>query len=135
MDKDKWEQKYRKHLAQIEKRIDDIVATASDEAAKIAASIKGAKAAKTAKNKAFNFNKYPQANARINKLSKDLRDKLKVTILNGVDNVWGLSNQKNNALCNAVFGHNLGELSGSLARSYYTDNYAAHEAFFFFFFV
>jgi hypothetical protein len=53
-------------------------------------------------DKPFKFSDYPQLNARLNKLLKDLHDKVTVTILNGVTKSWESANVQNDKLVNSV---------------------------------
>lgn len=53
-------------------------------------------------DKPFKFSDYPQLNARLNKLLKDLHDKVTATILNGVTKSWESANVQNDNLVKAV---------------------------------
>jgi len=53
-------------------------------------------------NKPFLFKDYPQLNARLNKLLKDLHDKVNATILNGTAKSWESANVQNDKLVDSV---------------------------------
>ncbi|HWV30638.1 MAG TPA: hypothetical protein VN038_13350 [Dyadobacter sp.] len=53
-------------------------------------------------DKPFKFSDFPQLNARLNKLLKDLHDKVTATILNGIAKSWESANVQNDNLVKAV---------------------------------
>ena len=55
-------------------------------------------------DKPFSFADYPITRARVDKLPSSLKNNVKTVIVNGIDSEWTLSNNKNNELCNTVFG-------------------------------
>jgi len=52
-----------------------------------------------------------------------------VSIINAVRSSWTLSNNKNNELCNHVFGTKADQLSDAMRRRYYSNNDDALQAF------
>ena len=77
----------------------------------------------------FTFEHYPITKQRINTTVERLRDSIKTCVVNGVMSEWTLANNKNNELCNMVFGDNIGKLTQAQYRRYYSTNEAARDAF------
>jgi hypothetical protein len=104
--------------------IDEVYNTAAREAAAIGVSIH-----KINPNRAFSFADYPSTARRIETLLESLKLGLQTVIVNGVHSEWTLANNKNNELCNQVFGDNVGKLPQAAYRRYYSSNPEALEAF------
>lgn len=98
--------------------------TAAQEAAAIGVSIRDVDVSKP-----FSFADYPLTKKRVADLLATLRMQTEVAIVNGVRSEWTLANNKNNELCNRVFGKNVGKLSQAQYRRYYSTNDKAREAF------
>ncbi|MDR1197541.1 MAG: ADP-ribosyltransferase [Prevotellaceae bacterium] len=80
-------------------------------------------------NKPFSFNDYPQIQERLKKLLKSLQGNMQTAIINGVNSEWTLANNKNNALCDRIFGDNNHKLTKEQERRYYSNNDKAREEF------
>ena len=104
--------------------IDEVYNTAAREAAAIGTSIH-----KINPNRAFSFAGYPSTARRIETLLESLKLGLQTVIVNGVRSEWTLANNKNNELCNQVFGNNVGKLPQAAYKRYYSSNPEALEAF------
>jgi hypothetical protein len=120
----KWDKQHLRNLGLTEKQITQIYESAVKEAAAIGVSITDFNP-----DKPFSFSDYPQTKARIDKLIKTLTKDVQTVIVNGVRSGWTLSNNKNNALCDYVFGDNKYKLTKAQERKYYSNNDKAREAF------
>ena len=120
----KWERQHLKNLLSYQAMIDEIYNTAAREAAAIGVSIH-----KINPNRAFSFADYPSTARRIETLLESLKLGLQTVIVNGVRSEWTLANNKNNELCNQVFGDNVGKLPQAAYRKYFSSNPEALEAF------
>lgn len=120
----KWDSKHLKDLERYARQIDAIYQSAVREAASIGTTIPN-----FSPNKPFSFADYPSTRNRVEKLLDGLKSGVKTVILNGVDAEWTLANNKNNELCNLVFGKNANKLSEAQQRRYYRSNGAACDAF------
>lgn len=121
---DEWEKRHRQSLANYERQIDEIFKSAAREAASIV-TVAGI----SAPDKAFSFSDYPVTKKKLEKLLNGLKKKLEITIINGIDAEWSLSNNKNSELANRVFGDNVNNLTEEQSRRYYTTNDNALQAF------
>lgn len=120
----KWEAQHRRDLAALEKQIQKIYEEAVREAASLSALVPF-----NSTNKPFLFKDYPITHQRIEKLLAGLKSDLTAAIVNGVESEWTLANNKNNELCNQVFGDNVGRLTEEQYQRYYSSNPAAMQAF------
>ena len=120
----KWDSKHQKDLERYARQIEAIYQSAVREAAAIGTSISN-----FSPNKPFSFADYPNTRDRVQKLIDGLKSGVQTVILNGVDAEWTLANNKNNELCNFVFGKNANKLSEAQQRRYYRSNGAACDAF------
>jgi hypothetical protein len=120
----KWDKQHLRNLGLTQRQIDKIFDTVLKEAAAIGASLHNVNP-----DKPFSFADYPATKARIEKLIKSLQNDMITAIVNGIRSEWTLANNKNNALCDFVFGDNKGRLSKALERKYYSNNSKALEAF------
>ena len=120
----KWERQHLKNLLSYQAMIEEIYNTAAREAAAIGVSIH-----KINPNRAFSFADYPSTARRIETLLESLKLGLQTVIVNGVRSEWTLANNKNNELCNQVFGDNVGKLPQAAYRKYFSSNPEALEAF------
>lgn len=120
----KWEQQHLKNLLSYQAMIDEVYNTAAREAAAIGVSIH-----KINPNRAFSFADYPSTARRIETLLESLKLGLQTVIVNGVRSEWTLANNKNNELCNQVFGDNVEKLPQAAYKRYYSSNPEALEAF------
>ncbi len=120
----KWERQHLKNLLSYEAMIEEVFNTAAREAAAIGVSIH-----KINTDKAFSFADYPSTARRVETLLESLKLGLQTVIVNGVRSEWTLANNKNNELCNQVFGDNVGKLPKAAYERYYSSNPEALEAF------
>lgn len=118
-----YEQRHNKNLAAYERKVDALYKEAVKEAAKIGVSLTDIFDA----SKPFSFDDYPITKRRLEKLLKELQSGVEAVIVNGVRSEWTLANNKNNELCNQVFGDRV--LSNAERRRYYNNNDKALEAF------
>ena len=119
-----WERKHRANIALYERRIRAIYEAATKEAAAIGASID-----RPLGDELFDFSKFPTAQKRIDELMKKMYAQTRTVIVNGVRSEWTLANNKNDELCRMVFGDNIGRLTQSQYRRYFTNNLEALDAF------
>ncbi len=54
-------------------------------------------------NKTFNLDNYPRQKAELNELITRLHSNIESTVINAINTVWQLSNNKNDALANSYF--------------------------------
>jgi hypothetical protein len=120
----KWDKQHLINLGLTQKQIDSIFDTAVKEAAAIGVSLHDFNP-----DKPFSFADYPKTKARLDKLLKSLQNNVETAIVNGVRSEWTLANNKNNALCDRVFGENKYKLTKEQERRYYSNNGKAHDAF------
>lgn len=120
---DKWEKEHRQKLAQIEKQIMAIYETAIKEAADLGVLVSDIA------DELFRFESYPAMRERVELLFKTLHDRIETTVVNGVESQWTLANNKNNELCQRVFGDSIAFLSVQQQRRYFRNNEAARDAF------
>ena len=123
--RDKYEREHQRRIEEIQRRIDAIYAEAVKEAAAIGVTIDMPADAE----KPFSFDDYPLTEKRVNELLESLRQQLHTAIVNSVRSSWTLANNKNNELCNVVFGSNVGKLTQEQYRRYYSTNDKALDAF------
>lgn len=120
-----YDKTHLRNMAAIGTRIDRIFKKATEEAAKIGASIK----APLPEDRIFSFDDFPATKKQIERLLQALKDSMEVTIVNGVESAWTLSNNKNNALVARIFGENAKNLPEEQYRRYFSTNGAALDAF------
>lgn len=77
----------------------------------------------------FSLDSFPLTKKRIEKLIKELSSGITTTVIDGVKSQWTLANEKNNELCNKIFGELVGKLTKEQKRLYYTSNSKALTAF------
>lgn len=121
---DKWELQHRKDIARYERQIKKIYDEATKEAAKI-----GALVPNFDPNTPFSAKNYPSTAKKIKALLSGLNNDIQIVILNGVESQWTLANNKNNELCNVVFGNAKNYLSEAAQKKYYSNNDKALQAF------
>jgi hypothetical protein len=118
----KYDKQHLRNLAAIEKQIEKIYNIAVKEAAAIATTIY-----EFNPDKPFTFDDYPITKERIDSLLKDMQKKIDVTVKNGIDEAWVLSNAKNDALCDFVLGGYAA--TEEMKKRYYGTREGAKEAF------
>ena len=123
--KDKYDKKYDKELAAILRELDAIYTDLANEIGNIGATYAGS----VDKSVPFVLSKYPLIQKRVEAVIKKLARRMRTTVVNGVRSAWTLANQKNNELCNIVFGEMVKSLTEDQERRYYTSNGAALDAF------
>ncbi len=119
----KYDRRHIQNLAKYERQIQALFEAAAQDAANIAPLI-GALG-----NAPFSWNDYPLARAKIESIIGQLNGDVLTAIVNGVRSEWTLSNDKNDELCNMVFGSRASSLPEAMARRYYSTNEVAREAF------
>ncbi len=119
----KYDKKHLNNLNTYQQRIADIFASAARDAANLSALIGNLG------DKPLSWSDYPLAEAQVNKIIERLNSDLHVAIVNGVRSEWTLSNNKNNELCQQVFGSLSHSLPEQIARRYYSTNGDALDAF------
>ncbi|MDR0711133.1 MAG: hypothetical protein LBF67_02140 [Prevotellaceae bacterium] len=120
----KYDRQHLLNLGLTERQVTAIFDAAVKEAAAIGTSVYD-----FSPEKPFSFADYPNTRARIDKVVKDLKKRVEATVVNGVRSEWTLANNKNNALCDLVFGGNKDKLTKEQERKYYSNNSKALEAF------
>lgn len=119
----KYDKKHLSNLNTYQQRIADIFASAARDAANLSALIG------YLGDKPLSWSDYPLAEAQVNKIIEQLNSDLRIAIVNGVRSEWTLSNNKNNELCQQVFGSLSHSLPEQVARRYYSTNGDALDAF------
>lgn len=122
--KNKYDQQHLRNLSVYELRIDRIYQEAIREAATIGAQIGSVRG-----DGIFSFKDYPATRTRVERLMQTLKNKMLSVVVNGIDAEWSLSNNKNSELARQVFGKNVGRLSQSQYRRYFSTNDAARQQF------
>ena len=120
----KYDRAHLRNLRRYQKQIDAIYAAAVQEAAAIGGLVQNLDP-----DKIFSFADYPITHDRVRKLLGTLASEMEMCIVNGVRSEWTLANNKNNALCDRVFGENKLSLPYEAQRRYYATNDTALEAF------
>ena len=124
MTMNKYDKKHLQDLQTIGKRIERIFIEATKEAARI-----GARIDQIDPERLFSFDDYPSTKKEIDKLLSELASSVEVAIVNGIESAWTLANNKNNELCDVVFGDNVAKLSQDQYRRYYSTNHDAMVAY------
>ena len=122
--KDKHDEQHLKNVQLYLKRIQELYKIASDEASKIGCSINGVDSSKP-----FNFDDYPQTQKKMNALLSKFKKSLEVSIVNGIDAEWALSNSKNDEIVNKAFGSKKNKLTDEQKKRYFNNNEDAKDAF------
>ena len=122
--KNKYDRQHLRNLSVYELRIDRIYQDAIREAAAI-----GAKIGSVRGDGIFRFSDYPATRTRVERLMQTLKNRMQAVVVNGIDAEWTLSNNKNSELARQVFGKNVGRLSQSQYRRYFSTNEEARQAF------
>lgn len=120
----KWEKQHLKNLLSYEAMIDEVYKAAAREAAAIGATLHDFNP-----QRPFSFRDYPSTQRRLKTLLETLRLSLQTVIVNGVRSEWTLANNKNNELCQQVFGDNIGKLPKAAYDRYMSTNPDALDAF------
>lgn len=119
----KHDKQHLRNLARIERMVEALFQAAATDAANLSSLIGELGEA------AFSWDDYPLALAKINEIIDRLNSDVEAAIVNGVRSEWTLSNNKNNELCQRVFGSLAASLPASLARRYFSTNESARDAF------
>ena len=121
---EQYDKQHLRNINQYVRKVDNIYKTLIQEAANIGSNISNINL-----DKPFSFDDYPQTKKRIDELLKKLQTSLQTIIVNGIDSEWTLSNNKNSELARWVFGNNIGKLTQSQYRKYFSTNDKARKAF------
>ena len=79
-------------------------------------------------SKVFSFANYPITKARAQTIENEFRANLNTLITNGINESWDLSNTKNDALVDGIFGSSI-KPSSDLYATYFNNNLEAKNAF------
>lgn len=122
MDKTKyWENRVNRLIRARIKELDRIFAQATQEAARIGASIN------LKSDKPFSFDDYPQTKKIIDDLMGDVRSEMEKTVVYAIDGAWKIANDKEDEFCNTVFAGR--ELTKAQKLRYFDHADKAREAF------
>lgn len=116
---------HQRNLRLIQWRIDRIFAKAAEEAAMIGMTIDSV----LPDGKIFSFDDFPKTKKMIDELIANLSKSVETAIVNGVNEAWNLSNDKNDELTKRVFGKRVGTLSTAQTLRYFNNNESALKAF------
>ena len=94
----------RQHLANVRKYQRQIDKIYRDAAAQVAARYSGLPAPDDA---IFSFDDFPAVKAQIDALIRQMAGDIELTVQDGIKTEWGLSDAKNDALVDSVFGKNV----------------------------
>ena len=119
----KYDKRHIQNLAKYERQIQALFEAAMQDAANLAPLIG------VLGDTPFAWEDYPLALAQMNRIIEQLNSDVTTSIVNGVRSEWTLSNNKNNELCNVVFGSLASKLPEAVARRYYSTNEQARDAF------
>ena len=119
-----WDRKHINNIAYYQAKLDEIYKEAVREAASLGASVRNFNA-----DNIFSFKDYPSTKKKLNKLLNVLYSRLRTVIVDGISSEWTLANNKNNELCNQVFGDNKNKLTKAEIRKYYNNNTSALKTF------
>lgn len=119
----KYDKRHIQNLAKYERQIQALFEAATQDAANLAPLIG------VLGDAPFAWEDYPLALAQMNRIIEQLNSDVTTSIVNGVRSEWTLSNNKNNELCNVVFGSLATSLPEAAARRYYSTNEYARDAF------
>lgn len=122
--KNRWEKQQQLLIQKHLKELEAIYSEAAEEASIIGAGIRNVK-----EDKPFTFDDYPSTKKRINAMMQKMKKSMMVVLINGIRSSWTLANNKNNELCNQVFGDNADDIPDALRDRYYSTNPAAQDAF------
>lgn len=121
---DKFDAKHKRNVKMYELQIDKIYNEAIREAVALSGTL-----GDIDPDKAFTFDDYPVTRKRVDNLMTGLKSNVEAVVLNGIKSEWTLANNKNNVLCDFVFGKNKGKLTQEQYRRYYSTNDDARIAF------
>lgn len=122
MDKTKyWENRVNRLIRARIKELDRIFAQATQEAARIGASIN------LKSDKPFSFDDFPQTKKIIDDLMGDVRSEMEKTVVYAIDGAWKIANDKEDEFCNTVFAGR--ELTKAQKLRYFDHADKAREAF------
>jgi hypothetical protein len=113
-----------RNLGLTDRQIVRIFNSAAEEAAKIGAGVTDLRAGRP-----FRFSDYPKTRKMAERMLSKLRKGIETVVLSGIESEWTLANNKNNVLCDRVFGDNKYKLTKEQERRYYSNNDRAREAF------
>jgi hypothetical protein len=120
----KYDKAHLRNMTVVQSYIDRAFKQATEAAARL-----GVKVKLPDPDTAFRFEDYPTVQKQFEAVMETLRNAAEVSIINAVRSSWTLSNNKNNELCNHVFGTKADQLSDAMRRRYYSNNDDALQAF------
>ena len=118
-----YDKQHLRNIARIERMVESLFQAAATDAANLSTLIG------ELEEKAFSWNDYPLAFAKINEITTRLKSEIEVAIVNSVKSEWSLANDKNDALVRRVFGKGADSLTPAQQRIYLARNADALEAF------
>lgn len=121
----KWDKKQLAQIATIKTKI----AAAYNEMCKRTGTIGALYGSAVNPDKEFRWADYPALEKKVDEELAVLADNVRAVIINGTRAQWSLANEKNDALCEQVFGLPYDRLPETVQRKYFTTNEAALEAF------
>lgn len=119
----KYDKRHILDIARYERMITSLFAAAATDVGNLATLVG------SLGDRPFSWNDYPLAHLQVQKIIKRLNSEITAAIVNGVRSQWTLSNNKNDELCQQVFGSLAYSLPEATARRYYSTNEEARDAF------
>jgi hypothetical protein len=119
-----YDKKHLRSLGLTEGQVEKLLDAATGDLARIAGNIKNVNP-----NVAFTFDDYPLAKMQADKIIKDLQKKINAAVVKGSNSAWALANDKNDKLCDLVFGDKKDKLSDEQIKRYYSNSGDALAAF------
>ncbi|MFI3322058.1 MAG: hypothetical protein R3Y50_05985 [Rikenellaceae bacterium] len=124
MDELSWEKKNEEIIKKLITKIQTLYSTAIKECAKI-----GMSTPNFNPQKPFDSKNYPASIKKLQKITEKLAADLRLTIEDGINEGWGLSNAKNDSLCNFVCGKVINEVNENIHARYFNNHTDALNAF------
>ena len=114
---------HHRDIALYEKRLKEIYEQAAREAVRCCSGID------SLSDDLFTFDQFPITHERIDRLLADLNKQTYTLVADGIRGQWALANDKNNWLCQQVFGDSLNSLTEAEKTRYFNNNDTALQAF------
>lgn len=119
----KFDKTHLKNLTAYQQKIADLYAAAAVDASKLSRLIR------ELGDSPLSWDDYPLAKAKMDAIIKQLTNDIDVAVVDGIKAEWELSNGKNDAICNKVFGTSASKLPKAAKQRYFGHNEGACEAF------